>query len=271
MDNSPFLHLSVTERDHLTFFHDVPTRNKDAIDGFLAWEKIAKLQASLRERTYIVLGGDGTFVEVAKYAHRDGVPLLGVNFWSKGFLLHDQKVLDQSDIEFEKQDYPILHADLSLWDERLHAHAFNEVYITRAWDTSIVRLSLTHRTKTIDPYQWDGIMISTPAGSTGWSRSYGWVILPHSANLNVITPVGKMLPRELQSLPIEDKWRIRIQNDTTRLAPLDILVDNKRMASMESRPFELVIERAERWVTLLIEKNYRGEWDKKPFREAGFI
>ena len=78
-------------------------------------------------------------------------------------------------------------------------------------------------------------MISTPAGSTGWSRSYGGTILPHNANLNVLTPVGKIAPRDFHSTVLPDKGRIRIKNDTTRIAPIDILVDNRRIMLMESR------------------------------------
>lgn len=48
-------------------------------------------------------------------------------------------------------------------------------------------------------------MISTPAGSTGWSRSYGGIVLPHDANLNVITPLGKMSPKEIEPMVIQDK------------------------------------------------------------------
>ena len=113
-------------------------------------------------------------------------------------------------------------------------------------------------------------MVSTPAGSTGWSRSYGGIVLPHDANLNVITPLGKLSPQDLQSFVVSDKARIRIKNDPTRTNPLDILADNRRIVSMESGPLEIVIERAERGVQVLIEKSYREEWDKKPYRELGF-
>ena len=89
-------------------------------------------------------------------------------------------------------------------------------------------------------------MISTRAGSTGWSRSYGGTILPHNANLNVLTPVGKIIPRDFQATVIPDKGRIRIKNDTKRINPIDILLDNRRIVSMETRQFEMTIERASR-------------------------
>lgn len=258
------------DRDHLTFFYDTRSRNIGQIDEFLASKKIQKLQETLQERVYIVLGWDGLFVHVAKLAHRDNAAILGINFGTKGFLLHDREVFERDTLEFITQEYPILHADITIDNEHIHWHAFNEIYLTRAGDASSIGLQISHRQKRIDEFRGDGIMISTPAGSTGWSRSYGGMVLPHDANLNVITPLGKMLPKDFGPMVIQDKWRIRIENDTTREAPIDILVDNRRILSMESRSFELVIERAAQWVRLLIEKSYLQKWENKPFDELGF-
>lgn len=118
------------------------------------------------------------------------------------------------------------------------------MYLTRAGDASSIRLSLSQRGKILEPFIGDGLMISTPAGSTGWSRSYGGVVLPHDANLNVLTPLGKIAPREFSATVLPDRGRIHIKNDTTREAPIDILVDNRRIVSMETRAFELVVGRA---------------------------
>jgi NAD+ kinase len=258
------------DRDNLSFFYDTRSGSLDQIEDFLDSSSVWKLQQSIRERSYIVLGGDGLFVSVAKMAHRDGVSLLGINFWTKGFLLHERDILRQDTMSFIKQEYPILHADVKIGDEHIHGHAFNEVYLTRAGDASSISLSLSHRGKTLEHYQWDGLMISTPAGSTGWSRSYGAPVLPHDANLNILTPIGWFSPRGFAPVLLPDKGRIRIKNDTTRENPLDILVDNRRIVSMESRPIELTIERASRGVELLIESGYREIWWNKVYREQGF-
>ena len=51
---------------------------------------------------------------------------------------------------------------------------------------------------------------------------------------------------------------------------MDILVDNRRIVSMESRPMDITIERAPHGVRLLIEKSYKNRWDNKSRQEAGF-
>ncbi len=79
-----------------------------------------------------------------------------------------------------------------------------------------------------------------------------------------------MSPADFHATVIPDKGRIHIKNDVTRKSPIDILVDNRRIVSMETRPFELVIERSARAVRLLVEHGYRESWDMKTFREIGF-
>lgn len=133
---------SVT-RDSLTFFYDSRSRSMPEIEGFLASDRVERLQKSIGERAYVVLGGDGLFVHVAKMAHQDGAPILGIHFGTKGFLLHDKKIFEQENLTFESRVYPILHAEVHLGDTSIHGYAFNEVYLTRAGDASSIRLSLS--------------------------------------------------------------------------------------------------------------------------------
>ena len=69
------------------------------------------------------------------------MPILGINFGTKGFLLHDRDVFVQGSLLFESREYPILHTDIRVDGEHIHGYAFNEVYITRAGDASSVNLS----------------------------------------------------------------------------------------------------------------------------------
>ena len=72
-----------TDRDHLSFFYDDRSRNLDPIRAILESKLVQKLQESIERKAYIVLGGDGTFIDIAKLAHRDDVSILGINFGTK--------------------------------------------------------------------------------------------------------------------------------------------------------------------------------------------
>lgn len=84
-------------------------------------------------------------MHVAKEAHRDNVAMLGINFGTKGFLLHDRDIFERENLFFSTREYPILHADVQIGDEHIHGHAFNEIYVTRAGDASSVHLSFAQR------------------------------------------------------------------------------------------------------------------------------
>lgn len=225
----------------------------DAIAAFLDSEKVSLLERLIHETAYITLGGDGLFVHVAKMAYEKKLPILGLNFWNRWFLVHDPRILDLSDVDVTEEEYPLLHVTGTAQERQMEWLAFNEVYITRSGDASTITLSLSHSHTTLaEAYRWDGLMISTPAGSTGWSRSYGGIILPHWAGRNVITPIGKIPEWNFHPMTVPEKWRIRITNDTSREAPIDVLVDNRRILSMETGTFELVIEQAEEKLRVLL-------------------
>lgn len=254
---------------HLTFFSDARTSQKDAIEHFLESGVEERLADALPTPTYIVLWGDGLFVEIAKKAHHDQIPILGVNFGTKGFLLHDRAVFERKTVfSFSERAYPILHILCEIGEERIEWYAFNEVFLVRSGDAQAIDLFFAHEEKYFN-YRGDGIMVSTPTGSTGWSRSYGWVILPHEANLNVITPVGGITPNTFSATVFPDSGTIHIQYKAARENSIDLLIDNTRMLHAENRPFFLTITRASENVTLLIEDSYASKWDGKIYEEQG--
>ncbi len=67
----PSSHIIRTDSGHLSFFHDERSIHITDIQEFLYSKKVEILKSSIQERTYVVLGGDGLFVQVAKEAHRD--------------------------------------------------------------------------------------------------------------------------------------------------------------------------------------------------------
>jgi NAD+ kinase len=265
--------IKTSKQGHLTFFYDERSNLSHEIDAFLQSDQKENLSQSVRQPTYVALWGDGVFVYTAKRAFIDWLPVLGINFGTKGFLLHDQSIWQREYLTFETREYPMLHIGITIWSLYREDYAFNELYITRAGDASSARMNLSLESfwQNSLEYVGDGIMISTPAGSTGWSRSYGGVILPHDANLNVLTPIGKITPRDFSALVISDTKQITISNDIMRETPIDILLDNHRIVSMETQPFELTIKKSTKGVQLLIEKWYRGIWDAKTYGESGFI
>lgn len=203
---------------------------------------------------------------MAKLAHKNKKKILGINFGNLGFLVQEKNIFEKKNLEFTIKKYPILRAIVTFENgEKIVGNAFNEVYLTRSGDASSLSLEISHLGKKIPDFRGDGLMISTPAGSTGWSKSYSGIILPSTSNLNILTPIGTISPLHFQSLVLSDKGRIHIKNCQARQNFVDILLDNKQILSHEKRPFELTIERDTDFVEVLIEKNNLKKFEAKVY------
>ena len=114
----------------------------------------------------------------------------------------------------------------------------------------------------------DGVILATPAGSTGHSKSYGWPILPHKSKNLVITPKGNISPQS--SKAIEDDHVVHIVN-SGRKYPIAINIDGEqKYISKYDETLDLEIQKSAKKVTLLIAQNHLQDWDNKVMQEQGF-
>ncbi|ATU05023.1 hypothetical protein BKN14_01040 [Candidatus Gracilibacteria bacterium HOT-871] len=249
-------------------FYDSRSDRLSEIEGFLSSDIFKNIEKNLEKETYISLGGDGLFVFIAKLAHQKSKQILGINFGNLGFLVQEKDIFQKEKIEFVVKKYSILKAIIKFSDgETKTGCAFNEIYITRTGDATSLELEIAHLGKKVKSFRGDGLMISTPAGSTGWSRSYSGIILPHNANLNILTPIGTIFPVNFKSLVLADKGRIYIKHLSKRENAVDVLIDNKRIILNEKKNFEIIIERDEKYVEVLVEKDNLAYFDAKVYIE----
>lgn len=255
----------------IQYFYDARSEKRTEIEDFLSWEILKKIEKTLSDEIFLSLGGDGLFVYVAKLAHKNHKKMLGINFGNLGFLVQDREFFDDENLEFSIKKYPILKVIIQFENsEKIEWNAFNEVYLTRAGEASSLNLEISHLGKKIANFCGDGLMISTPAGSTGWSKSYSGMILPSNANLNILTPIGTIFPLHFKSVVLSDKGRIYIKNCQKRENSIDILLDNKRIMIDEKRNFELIIERDENFVEVLIVEKFLKKFEAKVYELQWF-
>lgn len=247
-------------------FYDKRSEKIKKIENFLISNSFKNILNSLKEETYITLSWDWLFVYIAKKAHKENKKILWINFWNLGFLVQEKEVFEKENLEFISKKYPLLKIILKIkWEKEKISYVFNEIYVTRTWDASSLELDISHLSKKISSFKWDWIMVSTPAGSTWWSRSYSGIILPHNANLNILTPIWTISPIWLKSIILSDIWRIKIKNCSKRKNSVDILVDNNILAKNEEKSFEIIIERDENFLEVLIEKDNLKKFQAKVY------
>ena len=153
----------------------------------------------------IVLGGDGTLLGVARLTHPFDVPILAVNLGSLGFLTEvalpelygtlEQVLKGESHIERRM----LLNAFLKRKEETVRSDfALNDVVINKS-AARIVNLEVHVNGQYMTSYRADGLIISTPTGSTGYSLSAGGPIIHPSMNALVLSPI---CPFTLTNRPI---------------------------------------------------------------------
>ena len=165
----------------------------------------------------LVLGGDGTLLQAARELLQRHIPLLGINLGTLGFLTSAEKselpkcldsVLDDSCSIDERM---MLEGVAYHGSETIQMNiALNDVIIARAGFSRLVELKIYVNGELLSIYNADGIIVSTPTGSTGYSLSAGGPIIFPQTDVIVITPI---CPHSLQarSLVVSGEDRIMIE------------------------------------------------------------
>jgi NAD+ kinase len=170
-------------------------------------EVVSRSEMSARKlNLVVVLGGDGTLLSAARVTASADVPLLGVNLGSLGFLTEVPlaslypmlESIDQGRASVEQR--PLMQCELLRGEQVLQSYlVFNDAVMNK---TAIARLNtydLYIDKVFVSSYRADGMIVSTPTGSTAYSLSAGGPVLMPSVNAFVITPVS---PHSLTHRPL---------------------------------------------------------------------
>lgn len=144
----------------------------------------------------LVLGGDGTLLSVAREVAGTGMPVLGINLGTLGFLAEVEPNRMEEAIErLMNGDY--LTEERMMLDatvvhdgkETVLSSALNDVTLTRCGSLQMIRYSIYVNGKLLCNMGADGVIVSTPTGSTGYNMSAGGPIAEPGAKLMMLTPV----------------------------------------------------------------------------------
>ncbi|MCR5339421.1 MAG: NAD(+)/NADH kinase [Lachnospiraceae bacterium] len=145
----------------------------------------------------LVLGGDGTLLQAARDTLGLGIPLLGVNLGTLGFLAEVEKndieqALDKllAD-EYTSEERMLLagHIENSSGEKVYESHALNDIVVARSGQLMVLPLQMLVNGQPLVSYLADGMIVSTPTGSTAYNLSAGGPIVSPAARLMVVTPI----------------------------------------------------------------------------------
>ena len=179
--------------------------------------RFCRLDRELPNADLIVcFGGDGTILHMAKSAARRGIPMLGVNIGTMGFMAELESTEMDQLARIATGDYSVdtrMMLDVTIQRDRdiiFHDICLNDVAITKGSIGRIVTLNVKCDNVTAMECGGDGVIISTPTGSTAYSLSAGGPIVEPDARNIIITPVcaHDMISR---SMVMSDKRNVTVQ------------------------------------------------------------
>ena len=212
----------------------------------------------------VVIGGDGTILRVARSAAIFDTPILGINFGTLGYLADVEKVNAIDAIE------KVLNGDFTIENRMMLepyvergcvSHeinlALNEVCITNSVCSRMIKLSVEVNGEYFDTFRADGIIVSTPTGSTAYNLSAGGPILSPHTELMTITHI---CPHTLYARPFvidgNDVVRIRVQSNYNNV---QMSCDGQSTVQMTND--DVIVVKKSRYVTRIIKTTNMNFYD----------
>lgn len=155
----------------------------------------------------IVLGGDGTMIQAAiDLVHKD-LPILGVNTGTLGFLTEvEQNYIDAALTRLIQGDYTIesriMLKECKMFykpDSVSSCYALNDMVISKRGNCRLITVKVCVNGELADVYRADGLIISTPTGSTGYNLSAGGPVMAPNIHAMVVTPICAAFPEQKKS------------------------------------------------------------------------
>lgn len=143
----------------------------------------------------LVFGGDGTMLRVARELDGSQTPLLGINMGALGFLTDvtssdlPQALRQVWNGDFTVQSRALLEAKGACRHRVIHTAALNDVVVSRGIVSRLIELEVTIDGELLTRYRCDGLIVSSPTGSTAYSLAAGGAIVAPTAEVFTITPI----------------------------------------------------------------------------------
>ena len=198
----------------------------------------------------ISIGGDGTILRAATLVRDSGIPILGINAGRLGFLASVQKENIASFLQFvldkkytlSKRALISIHCTTPNESIEEMNFAMNEITVSRKDTTAMITIDTYLNGEYLNSYWADGLIISTPTGTTGYNLSCGGPILTPDVKSLVITPIA---PHNLTTRPlvVPDNTEIRLKvsgREANYLVSLDsrvTTVKNESVLTLSKTPF----------------------------------
>ncbi len=218
--------------------------------------KFLQLSPLLNKSDILVsIGGDGTFLNSTRMIKHSNKPVIGINLGTLGFMSDIMPTeIKKFFGEVIKKKYKIieLHLAKCTVNGKYAFDALNEIVIDKADTIKMVELGIFYNKEFVGRFFADGVLISTPTGSTGYSLSAGGPIITPFSKVFIITPIcTHSLNFRPVIVPDSGKITVKSYNDVkVRITP-----DGYR-GLIRKAPLEIIIEKSEHSIESVKKHNW---------------
>ncbi|MGS0741169.1 NAD kinase [Glaciimonas sp. GG7] len=237
-------------RGHNVVF-EAETAQNIALTGF---EAMTPAQIGQQADAAIVLGGDGTMLGIARQLAPFDVPLIGINQGRLGFMtdISLERMLpvlgEMLDGNYESERRTLLHGVVKRDEaEIFSALAFNDIVVSRGATTGMAELRVDVDGRFMYNQRSDGLIVSTPTGSTAYALSAGGPLLHPSLGGIVLVPIA---PHALSNRPIVIPDSSEIVIEIVNGRDISVNFDMQSLASLQQGD-RILIQRSDHTITFL--------------------
>ncbi|MEO0096967.1 MAG: NAD(+)/NADH kinase [candidate division WOR-3 bacterium] len=227
---------------------------------YLGYNNFGNLEENLEKIDFIIaIGGDGTILRTAKILRGREIPTIGINLGSLGFLTTFSKEERIKAIEDFLKKEVIIEKRMLIKVNFKNEEFFvlNDVVINMGSSLRMIEIKLYVNNEFINKFNGDGIIVSTPTGSTAYSLACGGPIVHPFSEIFVITPIA---PHLLASRPLilPGNFKLKLLLGEKNL-PANLVLDGQRVFLLNLGE-EVLLEKAKSYF-LLVNKKERTYFD----------
>ncbi len=218
-------------------FHFIFDKNKKSQAFRKKLSKKFKNFSPVKSSCIVVFGGDGFMLKNLKRYYKYNKPFYGVNCGSYGFLMNNSNIelLEKKILKSKKTIINSLSVNCSYGNGyKKNLIAINEISIFRqSKQTASLSISVGQK-QIIKNLIGDGVLVSTPAGSTAYNLSVHGPILSLNSGKLAVTPISPFRPRRWKGKIISNKSVVKIKNLNQRKRPIAAVADNIELRNVKT-------------------------------------
>ena len=191
--------------------------------------KKLKITSLKKSNVVIVVGGDGFMLQTLKRLYKFKKPFYGINSGNYGFLMNkfsNKNIIKNLAVSNSVKIYPLQMTVTNKSNLIRKSIAINEVSILRQSKQASSITITANKKNIIKKLISDGVLVSTPAGSTAYNLSAHGPILDLDSRKLAVTPISPFRPRRWKGTIVSDKSKILIKNLDINKRPISAVADN---------------------------------------------